>query len=108
MDSSYIISNGMARIIWENTSGGVKMAESRKMIPTAYLRLCCSVVRLISPARTERIRNIGDKKHIPNAFRRDVVRFMYSVIFAWSNRGCVRPSVPKFMKNSNAFGRTIV
>ena len=108
MDSSYITSNGMARMICEKISGGVKMAESKNIITMAYLRLRCNVVRFISPQRTESIRNIGDRKHIPNAFSNDVVRFMYSVILAWSSKGWVRPAVPKFMKNSNALGRTMV
>ena len=74
IEISYIAISGIAKSICDKTSGGVKIAEIMKIITIAYLRFFFSVSRLRSPNFTSKIRKIGVKKHIPNAFKSDVVK----------------------------------
>ncbi len=74
IDISYIDIRGIAKSICERTSGGVKIAEIINIITIAYLRFLFKVSRLKIPNLTDNTRKIGVKKHIPNAFKSDVVK----------------------------------
>ena len=66
--------NGSAKSICESTSGGVSIADIVKIITIAYFLFFFNISRFKIPNFTSNIKKIGVKKHIPNAFKSEVVK----------------------------------